>query len=71
MGSEGEEGMQADSQGYGLEVGEVGSLGVWRCREVPGGGAQEDEDRIGENSASHGSWPSVPTGKRLGRTSRI
>lgn len=37
VGTEGEEGILADSQAYGLGVGEVGNLGVRRCRGSPQG----------------------------------
>lgn len=37
VGTEGEEGMLAESQVYGSGVGEVGSLRVWRCRLSPQG----------------------------------
>lgn len=49
----------------------LGKLAVWEfegAREIPKGGAQEDEGRIGESRVPRGSGPSVSTEKWLGKT---
>lgn len=49
----------------------LGKLAVWEfggAGEIPKGGAQEDEGRIGESRFPQGSGPSVSTEKWLGRT---
>lgn len=66
VGTEGEKEILADFLVYGLGVEEIGSLGVWRFRENPRGGAREDKDRVGKSGSS-----SVATGKWLGRTPGI
>lgn len=51
----------ADSQVYGFGVGEVGSLGVWRCRTSPQGVAKRMRTKLGR-AVPPGLWAQSPRG---------